>query len=603
VTYYGLNLRLTTAPPFLEGAVTIRGICRAAAPRFLVLDLSENMRIDSVRVGGSAAAVTQQPSAFTVSLDSGFRPNDIILLEIFYRGVPQASGLGSFVFSSHAGTPWVWSLSEPYGARDWWPCKDQPGDKADSVDITVTCDSAFSVGSNGRLLSVQNNPGGTRTTRWQERYPIATYLVSVAVTNYAHFSNWFHYSPSDSMEVLNYVLPESLSSARALLPNAVDGLRRFSGLFGLYPFVNEKYGHSQFSGGGMEHQTMTSITGFDEEMVIHELAHQWFGDMITCRSWQHLWLNEGFATYCTALYEELKYGTGAYQTFMALRMDQARGAAGSVFVEDTSNVRNLFNSGRVYSKGAAVLHMLRHVLGDSVFFRSIKGYANDPRLKYGTATTEDLKRNCEQTSGKDLGYFFDEWIYGENYPHYSYGWNVTGTSGRKVVRLSITQSTGTSNPVYFKMPVDFRMAAQGWDSTITLFNDAPEQVFSFTVPVVIESLQLDPANWILKGAVELPLVPEPSEFHLFQNYPNPFNISTHVQYSVPHRATVSLIIFDLQGRRVATLVSGTRNVGTYSAVWDAAGMPSGVYLCRMEATGATIPHVVFRDERKLLLVK
>jgi hypothetical protein len=224
-------------------------------------------------------------------------------------------------------------------------------------------------------------------------------------------------------------------------------------------------------------------------------------------------------------------------------------------------------------------------------------------LKYGTATTEDLKRNCEQTSGKDLGYFFDEWIYGENYPHYSYGWNVTGTSGRKVVRLSITQSTGTSNPVYFKMPVDFRMAAQGWDSTITLFNDAPEQVFSFTVPVVIESLQLDPANWILKGAVELPLVPEPSEFHLFQNYPNPFNISTHVQYSVPHRATVSLIIFDLQGRRVATLVSGTRNVGTYSAVWDAAGMPSGVYLCRMEATGATIPHVVFRDERKLLLVK
>ena len=603
VTYYDLNLRLNTAPSFVEGKVTIRGICGEISPRFLVFDLAANMQIDSARVGGARAGFAQQPSAFTVSLDSGFQIDDIITVEVYYRGTPQSSGLGSFVFTSHAGTPWVWSLSEPYGARDWWPCKDQPGDKADSVDISVTCDSSFSVGSNGRLLSIQDNSDGTSTTRWHEGYPIATYLVSIAVTNFAHFSNWFRYSPSESLEVLNYVLPESLSSAESLLPNAVDGLRIFSGLFGLYPFVNEKYGHSQFAGGGMEHQTMTSLTGFDEETVIHELAHQWFGDMITCRSWSHLWLNEGFATYCTALYEELKYGTASYKTFMSFRMDQARGAEGSVFVQDTSDVRRLFNSARVYSKGAATLHMLRHLLGDSAFFRSIRAYANDPGLKYGTATTEDLRRVCEQTSGRDLGYFFDEWIYGENYPHYSYGWNVRDSSGTHVVRVSLTQSTGTSNPLYFNMPIDFRMAAHGWDSTVTLFNDAPVQTFSWTVPVAIETLQLDPEDWILKGAVELPLIPEPSEFRLFQNYPNPFNLSTRIQYSVPHRATVSLTVFNLQGQKVATLVSGNRNVGTYSAVWDASGSPSGVYLCRMEATSVSVPRSTFREERKLLLVK
>lgn len=603
VTYYGLTLRLTTAPPLLEGAVTIRGVSNETSPRFLVLDLTNNMHIDSVKVGGVRSGFVQQASAFTVSLDSGYQIHSVLTVEVFYRGMPVSTGFGSFVFGSHTGTPWVWSLSEPYGARDWWPCKNEPGDKADSADITVTCDSALKVGSNGRLASVQNNSDGTRTTRWQERYPIAPYLVSIAVTNFAEFSLWYRYSATDSLEVLNYVLPESLSSAQNLLPNAVDGLRIFSGMFGLYPFAKEKYGHSQFGGGGMEHQTMTSITAFDEETVIHELAHQWFGDMITCRTWSHLWLNEGFAVYCTALYDEIKYGTGAYRSFMNARLDQARGAAGSVFVLDTTNVRRLFNSDRVYSKGASTLHMLRHVLGDSMFFRSLRAYANDSLLKYGTATTEDLRRACEETSGNNLGYFFAEWIYGENYPHYSYGWNVTDSSGRKVLRVSIAQSTGTSNPAYFTMPIDLRMVARGWDSTVTVWNNAAEETFAFTVPVAIESLLFDPGGWILKEAIKLPLVPEPSEFHLYQNYPNPFNLSTRIEYSVPHRARVSLTVYNVLGQAVATLAGGIKTLGIYSTVWDAAGMPTGVYLCRFEATSLEDPSAIFREERKLLLVK
>jgi aminopeptidase N len=603
VTFYALNLRISASPPMLSGAVTIRGICNQNLPHFLVLDLANAMHVDSVKVGGSNAGFTQQLSTLSLTIDSAYRLNDPITVAVFYRGVPQPTGFGSFVFDSHNGTPWVWSLSEPYGARDWWPCKDYPGDKADSADITVTCDSSFRVGSNGRLAGVTMNGDGTQTTYWQERYPIAAYLISVNVSNFVQFSNWFRYSPTESLQVLNYVLPESLASAQVLLPNAVEGLRIFSSLFGLYPFIREKYGHSQFDGGGMEHQTMTSLTDFNEETVVHELAHQWFGDMITCRTWSNLWLNEGFATYCTALYEEKKYGPETYRAFMNYRMEQARAAVGPVIVQDTTIVRNLFNSDRVYSKGAAALHMLRHILGDSAFFGSMRAYANDPTLKYGTATTEDFQRACEATSGRNLQFFFDEWLYGENYPHYSYGWDVVHSSGGYALKVSIIQSTGTDNPRFFTMPLHIRAASHGWDSTITVWNDQPEQVYAFTVPVRVESLQLDPGGWVLKEAIALPLIPEPTEFRLSQNYPNPFNTATRIEFSVPHRARLRLDVYNILGQRVATLADGVRTLGSYSVEWDGSGVPSGIYICRLEAVTLAEPLGMFRDERKLLLIR
>ncbi len=603
VTFYGLNLRITVSPPLLSGAVTIRGICNQNLPRYLVLDLMNSMRVDSAKVGGVRAGFTQQQATVSLTIDSAYRINDLITADVFYEGVPQPTGFGSFLFDSHNGTPWVWSLSEPYGARDWWPCKDYPGDKADSADITVTCDSSFRVGSNGRLASVTMNGDGTQTTHWQERYPIAAYLISVNVSNFAQFSNWFRYSPTESLQVLNYVLPESLASAQAVLPNAVEGLRIFSSLFGLYPFIREKYGHSQFRGGGMEHQTMTSITAFEEETVVHELAHQWFGDMITCRTWSNLWLNEGFATYCTALYEEAKYGDSAYHAFMNYRMEQARAAKGTVFVQDTSNVRNLFNSDRVYSKGASALHMLRHILGDTVFFGSMRAYANDSLIKYGTATTDDLERAFEETSGRNLRFFFDEWIYGENYPHYTYGWDVAHSSGGYTLKMLLTQSTGTDNPHFFTMPLDIRASSYGWDSTITVWNDQPEQMFTFTVPARVETVQLDPGAWVLKEAIALPLIPEAKEFHLFQNYPNPFNNSTRIQFSIPHRARARLTVYNILGEKVAILADGIRTLGSYSVEWNAAGLPSGVYICRLEAVTLSDPAGTFRDERKLLLIR
>ena len=213
VTYYGLNLDLSTNPGYLKGDVSIVGICRQDNSLSLTLDLMNTMHIDSVLVNGQECSFMQFSSSFDITLDHSYQSGEILSADVFYEGTPVPTGFGSFEFNSHSGVPWVYSLSEPYGARDWWPCKNSQSDKADSADITVTCDSTFKVGSEGVLASVVNHNNGTATYHWKERYPIASYLISIAVTNYTQFSNWFPYSKTDSMEVLNYVLPEDYSTA------------------------------------------------------------------------------------------------------------------------------------------------------------------------------------------------------------------------------------------------------------------------------------------------------------------------------------------------------------------------------------------------------
>ena len=516
VTYYKLDLSITTAPNYLRGVVTMKAHSKSGSLTAVTLDLMNFMTIDSISTGGARLAFVQQTSTVTVNLGRSYALGELVELDIYYRGVPDPSGY-YFDFSSHEGSPLVTSDTAPYGARYWWPCKDHPSDKADSVDMWVTVDSTFKVGSNGRLVAVINNGNGTKTYRWEERYPISTYLVSVAITNYAEFTNWFRYSPTDSMPVLNYVLPEHLSIAQSQLPRTVDMLSIYSNLFGLYPFISEKYGHAEWGETGtsaMEYQTMTSIRGFitgweafDEEIVAHELAHQWFGDMITMASWPHVWLNEGFATYCTALYYGEKYGTASYtySVYMASVVESAKGAGGSVYIRDTSNVNTLFGYFTVYAKGATVLHMLRHVLGDSVFFHSLRAYAQDPRFRFGVATTENFQQVCETVSGKDLGYFFSEWIYGEQYPIYTYSWSaIPDTNGGHLVTISLGQTANATTPPLFAMPIDLRLKAGDWDTTVVVFNSQESQLYKIRTSHQPDTVELDPGKWILREARLIP---------------------------------------------------------------------------------------------------
>lgn len=605
VTYYKLQLDISTAEGSLTGHCTVQGICRSDTAGPLVLDLRNTMNAGPTYVNGVRTSFVQGPNTISITLDRPYRAGDTLTADIYYAGTPSATGFGSFEFATHFGTPWVYSLSEPSGARDWWPCKDDPSDKADSSDVIVTCDSTFKVGSNGVLVSTVNNGNGTATYHWQERYPIASYLISIALTNFSQFSNWFRYSPTDSMEVLNYVLPEHLGPALAQLPKTVDMLTVYSNLFGLYPFVKEKYGHSEFgSGGAMEHQTMTSTTTFDEDVISHELGHQWFGDMITCRTWGDIWLNEGFAQYCSALYREKEYGTDSYWLYMNYQMSMAVSAVGAIGIPDTSSVRNLFDGARIYSKGATVLHMLRHVLGDSVFFRAMRAYANNPALRYSTATTRDFETACETASGEDLSYFFREWIYGEGFPTYGYLWHAIPSGDGYEVTIDLEQSQTGGNPAFFTMPVDFQLRAGAWDTTVTFFNNAQSQVFVLHVPFSPSTVMLDPEGWILKLAFADSNVP-PSQYSLEQNYPNPFNPKTTIVFHVPTQSFVTLAVYDVLGRHVATILDHElKSAGLYTAVWKPVDVASGVYFYRLTAQSrGAVRTGDFVQTRKMVYVK
>ena len=616
VKYYKLDIKVTVSPSpdYLTGAVSMTASSNQNNLTSIRLDLMNAMTVDSVIMNGIPVGFTQSAQYFDVTLDHAYQSGDMFTVKTYYRGVPGSSGFGSFEFYTHgSGVPWVYTLSEPYGAKDWWPCKDHPLDKADSADINITVDSVYKAGTNGILTSVIDNGDGTRTYKWHEKYPIATYLISLTFSDFVEFTNWWHYSPTDSMPILNYVLPEHLSTAQTIFALVPQMLTIFSEKYGLYPFYDEKYGHCEFGwGGAMEHQTMTSITySFGEYTTAHELAHQWFGDMITCRTWPDLWINEGFATYSEAVYREAKYGVSSYWTKMngiASGTYGAKNATGTLYVQDTSDVNNLFASSRVYNKGAWTLHMLRHVLGDSVFFQSLRNYAATPSLRFGTAATADFKNVCETTSGKDLAYFFNEWVFGEKYPQYQYWWSSQAAPGGGYnVTLGVKQTTGTTNPTFFTMPIDYKLKATGWDTTVVVFNNLQQQTFNYTVSHQPASVLFDSAGWILRTAsmISPPVSIDedylPSEFYLSQNYPNPFNPATSVKYNLPERTNVKLVIYNTLGQPVRTLVNAAQNAGVYEISWDGKNnswqtVSSGIYMYRLEAG-------TYVKTRKMMLIR
>jgi aminopeptidase N len=599
--YYRLALTLDVPTSSIAGVVTIRLRVVADSTNSTDLDLSGSMSLDSVRMNGQRLTTTRYLQSFTTHLPQSYHFGEIVTLDVAYHGSPVPTGFGSFYFASVGGQPWVWSLSEPYGARDWWPCRDHPIDKADSVDIVVTCPTGLHVGSNGRLTAVVDNGNGTSTHTWSERYPIATYLISIAVSDYAVFSNWFVYSPNDSMEIVNYVRPEHLTLAKQGLPLTAGMLGTFSTLFGAYPFLKEKYGHSEFgSGGAMEHQTMTSTTTFDEDVISHELAHQWFGDLITCATWGDLWLNEGFATYSESLWREAQYGKSEYKRLISDRMTSARNAKGTLFKTDTSSVSALFAVTGVYAKGATVLHMLRHVVGDSAFFRILRAYVADSRFRYGTATSAGFKSVCEAITGTSLSWFFNEWVYGESYPRYTLRWAATETHDSARVTATLSQIALTSAPSFFQMPVDLRFSGSGIDTTIVVFNAHQEETYEFVLPFAPGQADIDPDGWILRDVLPAnPLLPVIAQ--LEQNYPNPFNNGTTITVRLPGRAHTAIRIYDILGRPVRTLFDGVAEPGTHTLQWtsvDDGGrhVASGIYVVRLETNTQTI-------SRKLLLIR
>jgi aminopeptidase N len=599
VNYYKIDLTVTTSPNYISGSVRVKARVDTASINSLFLDLAQNMAVDSILIEDAVLAqFNHLDDKINISLDRNYLMNEVICLTVYYQGLPNVYyGFIGLNFDEHNGQPVIWSTSEPYFAYSWWPCKDTPSDKADSAEIVLTVDTSMIPISNGSLENIVNNNNGTHTFFWKVSYPIAQYLISVAISNYQLYTNYYVYSSIDSMAITNYLYPESYTPQNlSNLDIIPEMLGVYSSLFGEYPFINEKFGHAECY-TAMEHQTITSIVAFDEDMMSHETAHQWFGDKVTCEDWHHIWLNEGFAEYGSALWKQFNYGSGAYNQYILSTMNYVKTLNNSVWVEDISDPANIFR-GESYFKGCIVLHMLRGVMGDTLFLKTLYDYSNNPELAYNVATTEDFQRIAENVFGEDLDYFFGQWIYGKKYPNYKIYWGTEQVDSTWNLGIKIEQTVNTSPP-FFTMPVEIKINYAWGDTIVKLFNDSQIQEYIINVPYEPITISFDPNNWILKDVLSIVLGVSdenfPVEFNLSQNYPNPFNPTTSIQYAISSRQFVSLKVYDVLGNEIETLVNDEKPVGTYEITWYAEQLPSGVYFYQLKAGN-------FIDTKKMILL-
>ena len=594
--FYRINLDIDPLAETISGTLFARVSILDSTINIIELDFADGMVATAVRVNNLNQTFTHTNNVLSIPAPNDILNDDTLELEIAYNGSPSSTGFGSFIFGSHDNQDLIWTLSEPYGARSWWPCKDDPSDKADSVDIIVRVPSNLIVASNGNLLDTLEM-GGRTTYYWQERYPITTYLVSLAIYPYFVWHDQYISVNNDTLPLDYYVFPDHFNSLQENYLLTKDMISVFAGLFGEYPFMDEKYGHAEFGwGGGMEHQTITSLGGWSEALIAHELAHQWWGDMITCSSFHHIWLNEGFATYAEALWWEDKYGPDGLHTDMAYN---AYFGGGTIYVENPVTTSDIFNSGLSYRKASWVLHMLRHVVGDDTFFAILLAYGNHPLYKHNSATTEQFQAVCESVSGLNLEVFFQQWIYGSYYPRYSYGWQQNGET--LIVNVGQYQTTGT----YFQMPIDLKLICNDTTYIEVVNNTQINEEFSIIIEPGrrVMNLVFDPDDWILKSVYSTNNGIDyhgPDKFILQSAYPNPFNAEVTIPFIMQVRGNIEFNIYNLRGELVYSK-QGQFDPGKQTLKWNGQDyqgniLSTGVFFIQMNYPGGS-------KTEKILLLK
>jgi aminopeptidase N len=495
LTYNRLELEVNPAVRRISGEVYFEFTSLSNNLSELVIDLSDELEIERIFSDTGELDFTHANHKITIELLQALNYEERGHFTVQYSGIPTTSGFGSFSQNFHSdGIPIISTLSEPYGAKDWWPCKQSLSDKIDSIDIIVHSPAPHRTASNGLLIS-DDVIDGIRTCHWKHRYPIVTYLVFISVTDYAIYSDWAFPGTENQIEILNYVYPSRLEYAKERTPLTVDLLELYTNLFGEYPFIKEKYGHAEFSwGGGMEHQTMSSMGSFSDGLIAHELAHQWFGNYITCGSWSEIWLNEGFATYLTGIYLENLNADPWWRRWreQIIRVVTSQ-PGGSVYVTDTTGVESIFNGRLSYNKAAYVLHMLRGQLGDDDFYKGIRGYLNDERVVHGFATSDILRENFEQAADTTLTAFFDAWIYGEGHPVYQLNFYLR----ENTIKIDISQTPSAANGPFFAMKIPVTLYHNGNPQTHWLHNTQAFESIEVETGYIPDSINVNEELWVL----------------------------------------------------------------------------------------------------------
>jgi aminopeptidase N len=611
VQHYALDIAFNPTTHAVEGTVraTIESLTDALGS--IDLDADNALTISSVAAaGGDPLVWSRVGGILTVSLPAPLANGAITTVEVSYSGFPLTAAHPGLFFTTVGGNPLIYSLSEPWSARTWWPCKDYPDDKA-TFDIRLSVPEGLTAASNGSYLGSETESRWGepyRSYHWQENHDMATYLASIAATIYTRLDDHFVYAPGDTMPITHYVYPSLVANAQTDFNITAPALEFFSWAFGLYPFVDEKYGVALCAiGGGMEHQTLTSyggslVTGthYYDWVFVHEMSHQWFGDMITCKNWVHIWLNEGFASYAEALWFEHLQGPTKLRAYMESK-DHIERWSGPILRSPSSTDPWYYFDNVVYDKAAWVLHMLRHVTGDSTFFHILRDYCADPRYRFSAAETNDFRAICEADAGQSLGWFFNEWL--TRIDRLTYDWSHTEylLEGALNCTLVIDQRQDS----LYAMPIDFRITTSSSVLDTTFFVDERHEEFHLTFGAgeSVLGVSFDPDHWVLctKNEVTSDATVVPSAVFLDQNFPNPFNPRTVIRFGLDRPSPVRIDVFDARGACVKTLFDGPCPAGIRSLEWDGTNgagkaLASGVYFCRLRTAAADIT-------RKLILLR
>ncbi len=574
-----LKLDFSVQPPsrFISGSCTYKAVAKQTLDTFTI-EFRDHMIVDSVYINGATREFNRSADHINTIVSPAITAGAAMEVTFYYRGEQQ---IGIYSGTNQlTGLSYLANVSESFQAREWFPAKQLLYDKIDSADIWITTSDTNLVGSNGLLRTTITLPGNLRQYRWATRYPMAYYLVSYAAANYLSYTNYAkpRAMAPDSVPILHYLgkKPGYFESVKSQLDKTPPFLETMSELFGLYPFSSEKYGHSQaFIGGGMEHQTMTTLSNFNDHLVAHELAHQWFGDNVTCATWNDIWLNEGFATYSQVLMQE--YLQPLFSTTPAKQMEDVHqhimtAPGGSVYISQQNlyDEKRIFDSRLSYNKGSAVLHTLRFELqSDTTFYTILKRYQQ--RFRDSVATTADFKQVAEEVSGRDLTSFFNQWIYGEGFPEYSIVYNRQGTDSL-VIKVSQATSMPTVTPL-FQGLVEFRIKSAAGDTLVKFNLTELTQTFKIPYGKAPTGLEVDPFNWIVNRTGTI-VMGEPVQevFPLdLQLRPNPARNFVFARFPSATYSDIALV--DASGRRLYN----RKIAATETLVNIPLNLPPGVY--------------------------
>jgi aminopeptidase N len=550
VAFYYIDLEVNNMSTSIKGFTEIKA-CSLNQISELLFELSDQVTIDSLLLnGGIDTGYIHTNDLIIIDPDTFIDEGEYFTVRIYYHGEPGNDSFFSGI-SNRIDYNWnqrvTYTLSEPFSAKTWFPCKQVLTDKADSAYIFITTDTSLMAGSNGLLTRITPLPGGRQRFEWKTSYPIAFYLLSFAVADYRDYSIYAHPGDKgDSLLIQNYIFDNNnfLEVNREDIDATADMIELYSGLFSLYPFHLEKYGHCFAPiGGGMEHQTMTTLASFNFSLVAHELGHQWFGDYVTCATWQDIWINEGFASYTEYIALENLVSDEDAALWMISAHEIARTEPdGSVFIpgQDINDERRIFSGPLSYKKGAAIMHMIRYELNnDSLFFSVLRTFLAN--FKDSTATGLDFMGVLEDVSGQDFSWFFDQWYFGKGYPVFSMTWWQEKDS----LFIVSSQAGSSIETPFFRTHIDFRLRfVEGTDTLIRLEQTMNNHTFCIPVSEFVSDVLPDPDNWLLDV---ITIVKRPLQNGTFNIGPNPFTDDIWIEFNSSNIRR-DIIISDMTGK-------------------------------------------------------